>query len=521
MKKRILSLLFALVLLLTSCEILVTEPSTTDTAATTKPPVGGSVTATDGHVDHDDNGYCDDCGAYVILTLDLFALNDLHGKFDDTDSNEGVDELTTYLKKAKAANPNTLLLSSGDMWQGSSESNMTKGNLITDWMNEMDFVSMTLGNHEYDWGEAYIEANRELAEFPFLAINIFERSTNQRVDYADSSVMVEVGGIQIGIIGAIGDCYSSISANMVEDVYFKTGNDLTELVKAESEKLKKDGADLIIYSIHGGHTSSSSGTTVINGSKMDYYDTALSRGYVDLVFEGHTHQRYVMKDEYGVYHLQNGGDNKGISHATVRVNFANWNTKVAKAEFVAVSKYASMADDPLVDQLLQKYDDVISPSYRVLGQNAYKRSGNELRQLIAELYFACGQAEWGDDYNIVLGGGYLSVRSPGSLAAGEVTYSDLQMLFPFDNQLVLCSVSGRDLRQRFLETDNSDYFIHCGSYGEQVRNNINDNQTYYIIADTYSSSYAPNRLTVIHTYDANVFARDLLADYIADGGLAR
>ena len=76
----------------------------------------------------------------------------------------------------------------------------------------MGFVAMALGNHEYDWGEEYVEANAELAEFPFIAINIYDRDTNQLVDYCQPSVVVEAGDIQIGIIGAMGNCYSSIAS---------------------------------------------------------------------------------------------------------------------------------------------------------------------------------------------------------------------------------------------------------------------------------------------------------------------
>ena len=84
-------------------------------------------------------------------------MNDLHGKFADTDTQPGVDELSTYLRAATFSNENTILLSSGDMWQGSSESNLTKGLIMTEWMNSLGFVSMTLGNHEFDWGEDAIK----------------------------------------------------------------------------------------------------------------------------------------------------------------------------------------------------------------------------------------------------------------------------------------------------------------------------------------------------------------------------
>ena len=128
--------------------------------------------------------------------------------------------------------------------------------------------------------------------------------------------------------------------------------------------------------------------------------------------------------------------------------------------------------------------------------------------------------EWGDKYQIVLGGGFMSARSPYNLYAGEVTYGDLQTILPFDNQLTLCSIKGKYLRSKFLETSNDRYYIFCGDYGNSIRNNIDPNATYYLITDSYSAYYAPNNLTVIAEYDPNVFARDLLADYIKSGKLS-
>ena len=480
-------------------------------------PEDPELPAEDDHTDTDDNGLCDDCGESVIILLDLFAVNDLHGKLCDSDAQIGVDELTTYLKNAYETEDHVILLSSGDMWQGSSESNLTKGYMITDWMNELEFVSMTLGNHEYDWGETYIENNATQAGFPFLAINIYDRDTQQRVSYCQPSVLVQRGGARIGIIGAMGDCYSSISGEMSSGIYFKTGNDLTNLVKEESRRLREAGADFIIYSIHDGYGSSSSGS-ISDGQLSSYYDPILSEGYVDVVFEGHSHQRYVLKDGKGVYHLQGGGDNKGITHAEASINFANGNSKVITAEYIQASAYADLPDDPIVETLMEKYKDLVSKGDAVLGQNDTYRSGDSLRRLVASLYREVAEEAFGE-YDVVLGGGFISVRSPYELAPGDVTYSQLQMLFPFDNTLVLCSVSGYDLNRKFINTSNDNYFVSYTEYGSSVRGKIDPNATYYVLVDTYTSTYAPNNLTEVARYTPDVYARDLLADYIRAGGL--
>ena len=522
--------LLALAMLCVSCVNMGTPDASTPPSGsgTTLAPSGTTATTlpgtTDGgqntcaHTDDDNNGLCDKCRVSVLVVVDFYTINDLHGKFDDAEGQEGVDELTTYLRRMQSTDDYTVFLSSGDMWQGSAESNLTRGMILTDWMNELGFVSMTLGNHEFDWGTDHILAHGEAADFPLLAINIYDAKTDRPVSFCQPSVMVERGGIRIGIIGAIGDCLSSISADKTAGIYFKTGDELTDLVKAESERLRREGADLIVYSLHDGYGRSLSSVSTVSSSNLaSYYDTALSRGgYVDLVFEGHTHQRYVIKDEYGIYHLQGGGENQSITHAEVAVNSANGHVSVRRAEYIRTSVYAAMEDDPLVDELLAKYHDQIAKADLVVGTNPAYMSSDDLKNLTAKLYYLNGKNKWGADYDIVLGGGYLSVRSPYDLPAGEVKYGDLMTLLPFDNTVVLCSLSGQSLRTRYFENDS--YYCFYEAYGEGVSRNIDDNATYYIVTDTYNAYYAPNGLTVVDTYDADTFARDMVADWL--GGLS-
>lgn len=489
---------------------------------TAAPPEGEPTVDPDdctAHVDVNDDGYCDDCFTYVIVVIDLYAVNDLHGKITAGDSQPGIAGLTTYLKSV--SNENTILLSSGDMWQGSSESNLTYGALITDWMNEMGFVSMTLGNHEYDWGESYIEINEANAAFPFLAINVYDSETDSRAEYAAPSVVVSRGGVEIGIIGAIGDCYSSISGDVTGGFYFKVGDELTELVRAESERLRAQGVDYIVYSIHDGYGDGFSTPKYLSDEETGYYGAELSDGYVDLVFEAHTHKSYIYYDKEDVYHLQAGGENRGIGHAKVEINQANGNSRLSGYEIIRSSVYSAYAADPLIDELLLKYKDEISSAYEVLGYNAKERSDAAVEQLVADLYYQFGVEKWADEYDIFLGGGFVQTRNPYDLAAGDVTYSDVYSLLPFDNALVLCSVKGSDLKtfvNKGLSTSyNKTYYI---SYGNNNVNNIDSNKTYYIVVDAYTSTYPYNYLTEVARDDTGTYARDLVAEYIREGGWA-
>lgn len=458
----------------------------------------------DDHSDIDNNGLCDDCGYDVVETIDFYNFNDLHGKFSETAESYGVGKLTAYLEERMEIDEHVVLFSTGDMWQGGAESNTTKGAIITDWMNYLGFEAMALGNHEFDWGEEHIEKNAELADFPLLAINVYDVETGERVEYCDASVMIERGGAKIGVIGAIGNCYDDIAASMTKGVKFKVGSELTALVRAESERLREAGADMVVYLIHDG----------ASGSIGSYYDQSLSRdGCVDLVFEGHSHQYYVTVDAYGVPHLQGGGDNKrGMTHVEVDVNFANGEIVIFEKELISHYAVNDFDESPIVEELTKKYWDELKELFDVLGYNSSYRSSTTIGNTVAKLYYEAGVERWGDEYDIVLAGGSLKTRSPYDLQVGDVRYSDLQMLLTFDNPLYLCSVKGSTLVDKFL--NNSSY----RKYSTISASQVDRNATYYIMADSWTALYAWAECTPIELYDENIFARDLLAEFIKNGG---
>ena len=447
------------------------------------------------------------------VTLDIFAFNDNHGCVKDTQGKGiGIAKLATFVKQ-KTVNKNAVLISQGDMWQGSVESNYTKGNIMTEWMNQLGFVSMTVGNHEYDWGKEYIIQNQELANFPTLGINVLNRSNNQRVDYLSPSITFEKAGAKIGVIGAIGNCLSSISSGKVKDIYFATGNTLTNLVKQEATRLRNtENCDFIIYSIHGD----------AKNDEQDSYDVSLSTdNYVDLVLEGHTHKAYAYQDEGGVYHVQNNGYSESVYDITVNLDLAT-SAYTVSPTFYDTSYYSSYKDldeDVTTLNIINKYYDKFSFAYEELGVIDGFKDPNTIRNKVAELYLEVGTQKWGNQYNLILGGGYMSCRGNG-LQAGTVRYSDISNLLPFDNDIVLCSIRGSDLANTQFITGADTYFVDWTDYGTSIKNNIDYSSTYYLITDTYSSDYSYNHLTVVDTYDVGVYARDLLAIFIQNGGWA-
>ena len=462
------------------------------------------------------------------VVLDFYGFNDTHGNvMDDSKIGIGIAKTTTLMKN-KTQGQNSVLISSGDMWQGSLESNSTRGALMTKWMQQLNFTSMTIGNHEFDWGKQAIKDNATRYNLPILGINIIDKATGQRADYAAPSTVVTRGGAKIGIIGAIGDCYSSISYSQVMDVEFVldkegyTQKPLTELIKAESTRLRQEeGCDFIVYSFHGDSIHDND----------TYYNPELSTGhYVDLVFEGHKHLETYYQDDGGVWHFQSQASDGAltINHARINLDVSTDQYTLSFNEsndvyYLNTPEYYSLADDAGTLALINEYN--FAPYYVSLGTNIVIRYGNYLRQLCADLYLEKALQKWTTYADrITLGGGYISVRGDGQLPVGDVTYAKLYNLFPFDNDILLMQVTGAVLKNNFINSTNSNYFLAYTTYGSSLRGDqttISDTSQYYVISDTYTFDYLLkgnyNPIKVASYSADGYYARDALADYAKAG----
>ena len=180
------------------------------------------------------------------------------------------------------------------------------------------------------------------------------------------------------------------------------------------------------------------------------------------------------------------------------------------------SEYSyGLTGDPKVEEIFNKYFPESNPYTDVLGYNASKKNSTAILTQLAKLYYDKGVEMWGKDYKIVLGGGYLNARSPYNIYAGDVTYADIFSVLPFDNELVLGRISGSKLKSQFL--NNKNYTV----YATISANEVSDDQSYYIIVDSYSSTYSFNGITEVKRLQGEIYPRDLLADFIKSGGWAR
>ncbi|MBM3909220.1 MAG: bifunctional metallophosphatase/5'-nucleotidase [Firmicutes bacterium] len=419
-----------------------------------------------------------------IITLDFYNLNDFHGAVEHNPSNKeiGINRLSNYFKTQLASNPNSIFLSSGDMWQGSADSNITRGRLVVDAMNHLQFSAMAIGNHEFDWTDSYIIQNQLRSNFPLLGINILEKQTQQRASFADASILIERSGIQIGIIGTIGaSLESTILTSAVMNYEFVP---YTNLVQEESERLRELGADLIILLNHDGNVESG------------------VLPYVDGVFNGHTHRREVFHiDGKPVYQGQAYG--QAISHMRFVFNTVNMVPSFSQNQSgvytydYLVSQNRFPTEDPEMKAIYDAYlTNEINPIKNEeigIAEGAFSR--NNLGRLAVEEMLQYGQSVKPE----VVASFHNTGGVRASIDDGAVTYGELYKAFPFDNELMIVQVTGEQLS----------WWLSESLYKRTIPNltPVNNIQNYWIISINYltekhleSSQYPHDLSSALNTH---------------------
>jgi len=216
-----------------------------------------------------------------IVTLKILSINDFHGALVENGKNPGAAKMAQYLKSIIAQDPNnTLLLSAGDMFQGSVDSNLLYGKTVVEVMNALNFDAMAIGNHEFDWGIDILKARIAQSTFPYLAANIIDKKTGKLADFSTPYIIIEKAGLKIGIIGIATPETAFKSNPRVVGAY--DFEDPAKIVNTLVPELKQKSAEVIIVVGHlgaiqnkDGLISNDSATLAMNTRGIDAIDLGI------------------------------------------------------------------------------------------------------------------------------------------------------------------------------------------------------------------------------------------------------
>lgn len=241
-------------------------------------------------------------GGPSLKPLSMISFTDYHGQLDATTysidgravSVGGAARLATMFDEEMAALPwPTFITSAGDTVGASPpNSGLLQDMPAIDVVNAWGLVASAYGNHEFDYGLERLLMHQERATFSYLATNIVETATGKPPAWVVPSMVINVNGVKVGLIGAALETTPElVSAGATAGLTFLPA---VERIRAESQKLSKSGVRVQIVLIHEGTSLGSNAVAstppVPWAGPLIPIAEALQDTTVDVITGGHTHR---------------------------------------------------------------------------------------------------------------------------------------------------------------------------------------------------------------------------------------
>jgi 2',3'-cyclic-nucleotide 2'-phosphodiesterase/3'-nucleotidase len=392
------------------------------------------------------------------LHIVVLGTTDLHGNlfpidyYTDKPDNRGLAKVSTLIKQVRRESPNVLLIDSGDTIQGSplESYHNKKNNAPPDpmmlAMNALHYDSMTVGNHEYNFGLKVLEKARSEAQFPWLSANTYNKGTNQT--HYQPYIVKEFGGVRIAVLGLTTPGIPAWeNAPNYGGLEFR--EPLSEAKKWVPILRRKERADVVVIAMHMGLEQDLQ-TGELNPGQVTNENRAVAIAQqvpgVDLIFMGHTHVPVSSLVINGVQLIQANYWGRHLARVDLYLENAagRWRVFARAARTIAVD--SSTVPDPEILKLGEPYNrETEAWLSRPIGECAKELTAKEARfrdtailDLIQRVQLEAGKA----DVSMA------AVFNPDArIAKGPVTVRDIAGLYVYENTLVVLEVTGKQLKE--------------------------------------------------------------------------
>jgi 5'-nucleotidase / UDP-sugar diphosphatase len=339
----------------------------------------------------------------------------------------GMARLATLVKRARAANPNTIFAHAGDAISPSPMSTMLRGEQMIAVLNAIGVDVATFGNHEFDFGPEVLRRRMRESRFAWLSANVLERATGAPFGLAARERLVTLGPLRVALFGLTTAETATTSAPGPAIEFLEP----VEAGRVAAVALRRSGVHVVVAVTHQ-HMRA---------------DRALAAGAdVDVVLGGHEHDPLVAEEGKALI-------TKAGSDARYLVQVDLWlrpDGALVERSWMFHEVSARVPEDPDVAAVVRRYGDRLNRELdTVVGQTttplearrmALRTQETNLGNFIADAMRARLEA----DVALLNGGG---IRTDRIVPAGPLTKRDVHALLPFTNAVMKLAVSGARLLQ--------------------------------------------------------------------------
>jgi 5'-nucleotidase / UDP-sugar diphosphatase len=369
--------------------------------------------------------------------LVILHVNDFHGRvFPYVDKNVdpvapsgGAAYLAAMVADQRERNSDgVILLSAGDMFQGTPVSNIFRGKPVVEMMNRLRFDAMTLGNHEFDWGRAVLADIVSQASFPFVSANVKD-GQGRSLEGTRPYVIVERKGLKVAIIGLSTPetAYTTKPDNVTGLTFLDPVTVLPQLIS----EVKGKGVQLVVLLTHLGLDEDKKVAAAVQG--------------IDVIVGGHTHTVATNPVVVGKSIVTQAGYN-GLYLGALELTVDEKSGAIIKATEKGELLRVSAAPHARFDGEMKKMADAYGLAVKT-----------KFEQVVAETTVPLlrrfdGESVSGDvitDAMKAASGATIAFQNSGGIRAdipaGKITMEQIYTVLPFDNEVIAMDLQGADI----------------------------------------------------------------------------
>lgn len=339
--------------------------------------------------------------------------NDIHGQLLPRNGVGGMAEVASLIRSMKP----DLILDAGDLFTGTFLSDEFKGEPTIQAMNRIQYTAGTIGNHEFDYGQAALRMRLRDARFPVLSANLVTP-----ISEIKKYTIVTAKGIRFGIIGVT-----------TEEVATTThprslgGVTVLDIVKSIEQVLPevRRKSDFIIVTAH------------LKAEEEKRVAEAFPE--IRLIIGGHIHAA-LGPFWLGTTMVAKTG-NAGRFVGRVDLDFNGRSLAGMDGKLIPVM---GIAPAPDIAKIITPYQQKVEPTMNeVVGEAtadlaSSNNSESSLANLIADAYREKGKTQ-------------VALQNWGGIRArifkGKITWGSVFEVLPFQNTLVTLKLTGAQLKK--------------------------------------------------------------------------
>lgn len=364
--------------------------------------------------------------------LTILHTSDVHGRLEpityhDMNNVGGAARHSYLFKQARKENRNTLILDSGDIFQGSIYYQIFKGKLTADILKILKYDAIALGNHEFDRGTKELKSLIKKSKTQFLSANI-EFSDKGLQKLVKPYIIKEFEGRKILIIGVTTPNLKNLSNSDSVTIY-------EPISVVRNIIANNNDADCIILISHCGY-------------EIDKL-IAMENPKIDIIFGGHNHLLFDKPVQTNGVEIVNSGE------FGVYVSNVNYNINTRLGEKNSLTKFESSLIDEKIpsDQIVEKKVERANKKIEKIKQTVLsktiltfigeqteieKRQTNLGRLILKSMIYQ-------NPYDVVMVNSG-SIRINRNLT-DKITLVDAMEILPFDNKVISGKLQGKYLKE--------------------------------------------------------------------------